>query len=281
MTIIDVHTHIFPPEIRSQRDTFFGNEPEFELLYRSATSKMVGADETVSMMDEQGVDRAVVMGFPWRSIETAKRHNDYVMAAVQRHPTRLIGFCCFDPLHPSAASEAQRCLEAGLSGIGELAFYSTGIDDQCLDALDPVMALARQHQCVVMLHTNEPVGHQYPGKSPNTLSQIYNLAKRFSDNRLILAHWGGGIFLYTLLKKEIRQVLSNIWFDTAASPYLYRVQIYRQAVELAGLDKVLFGSDHPLLKPDRYMKELAAAGLDQSQQAAICSTNTAALLNLR
>jgi hypothetical protein len=36
-----------------------------------------------------------------------------------------------------------------------------------------------------------------------------------------------------------------------------------------------------LLKPDRYMKELAAAGLDQSQQAAICSTNTAALLNLR
>jgi predicted TIM-barrel fold metal-dependent hydrolase len=281
MTIIDVHTHIFPPEIRSQRDSFFGNEPEFELLYRSATSKMAGADGTVSMMDEQGVDRAVVMGFPWRSIETARRHNDYIMDAARRHPTRLIGFCCFDPLHPAAANEAQRCLEAGLSGIGELAFYSTGIDDQCLDALDPVMALARQHHCVVMLHTNEPVGHQYPGKSPNTLSQIYNLAKRFSDNRLILAHWGGGIFLYTLLKKEIRQVLSNIWFDTAASPYLYQVQIYRQAIELAGLDKVLFGSDHPLLKPDRYMKELAAAGLDESQRAAICGANTAKLLNLR
>ncbi|MGD9008326.1 MAG: amidohydrolase family protein [Desulfobacteraceae bacterium] len=280
MTIIDVHTHIFPPEIRSQRGRFFSNEPEFELLYRSATSKMAGAGETVSMMDEQGVDRAVVMGFPWRSIETARRHNDYIMDAVGRHPTRLIGFCCFDPLHPAAANEAQRCLEAGLSGIGELAFYSSGIDDRCLDALDPVMALARRHRCVVMLHTNEPVGHQYPGKSPNTLSQIYNLAKRFSDNRLILAHWGGGIFMYTLLKKEIRQVLSNIWFDTAASPYLYQVQIYRQAIELAGLDKVLFGSDHPLLKPDRYMKELAAAGLDESQQAAICGANTAKLLNL-
>jgi predicted TIM-barrel fold metal-dependent hydrolase len=280
MTIIDVHTHIFTPEVQSQRDRFFGNEPEFELLYSSETSKMAGADETVAMMDEQGVNRAVVMGFPWRSIETARRHNDYIMEAVGRHPKRLIGLCCFDPLHPAAPDEAQRCLEAGLSGIGELAFYSTGIDDRCLDALDPVMALARQHHCIVMLHTNEPVGHQYPGKSPNTLSQIYNLAKRFSDNRLILAHWGGGIFLYTLLKKEIRQVLSNVWYDTAASPYLYQVQIYRQAIELVGVEKVLFGSDYPLLLPDRYIKELAAAGLDESQRAAVCGANTAKLLNL-
>lgn len=280
MTIIDGHSHIFPPDVRSQRDRFFGNEPEFELLYRSVKSKMAGADETVAMMDEHGVDRAVVMGFPWRAIETAKRHNDYIMEAVGRHPTRLIGFCCLDPLHPQAATETQRCLEAGLSGIGELAFYSSGIDDRCLDALDPVMALARRHHCVVMLHTNEPVGHQYPGKSPNTLSQIYNLAQRFSDNRLILAHWGGGIFLYSLLKKEIRRVLSNVWFDTAASPYLYQVQIYRLAIELAGLEKILFGSDYPLLKPDRYLKEMAAAGLDQSQQNAICSTNIARLLHL-
>lgn len=281
MAIIDVHTHIFPPEVRLQRDKFFGNEPELELLYGSVKSKMAGADETVAMMDEHGVDRAVVMGFPWRSIETAKRHNDYILEAVGRHPTRLIGFCCLDPLHPEAAGEAQRCLEAGFSGIGELAFYSTGINDRCLDALDPVMALARQHRCVVMLHTNEPVGHQYSGKSPNTLSQIYSLAKRFSDNRLILAHWGGGIFLYMLLKKEIRQVLYNIWFDTAASPYLYQVQIYRQAIELAGLEKVLLGSDYPLLKPDRYIKEMTAAGLDQVQQTAICGANAAKLLHLR
>jgi predicted TIM-barrel fold metal-dependent hydrolase len=279
--IIDVHTHIFPPEVRSQRDRFFNNEPQFELLYNSVKSKMAGADETVAMMDDQGVDRTVVLGFPWRSIETVQRHNDYIMEAVVRHPRRLIGFCCVDPLHPEAGDEVQRCLEAGLSGIGELAFYTTGIDDRCLDALDPVMALARQHQCVVMLHTNEPVGHHYPGKSPNTLSQIYNLAKRFPDNRLILAHWGGGIFLYLLLKREIRQILSNIWFDTAASPYLYQAQIYRQAVELAGPDKVLLGSDYPLLKPDRYIKEMESTGLDESQRASICGANTARLLALR
>jgi predicted TIM-barrel fold metal-dependent hydrolase len=59
------------------------------------------------------------------------------------------------------------------------------------------------------------------------------------------------------------------------------MQIYRQAIELIGVEKVLFGSDYPLLKPDRYIKELTAAGLDESQRAAICGANTAKLLNLR
>lgn len=280
MTIIDAHTHIFPPQVRTRRNNFFDNEPEFKLLYASPKSRMAGADETVAMMDANGVERAVVMGFPWRSLETARRHNDYILEAVGRHPRRLIGFCCFDCLHPDAAAEAQRCLDAGMSGVGELAFYRSGIDDRCLEALDPIMAVARQTQRVVLLHTNEPVGHDYPGKSPNTLAQIYALAKRFADNRIILAHWGGGIFFYALLKKEIRDVLSNIWFDTAASPYLYQVQVYRQAVDLVGVEKILMGSDYPLLEPGRYLKEMAAAGLEPSQREVICGTNAARLLNL-
>jgi hypothetical protein len=280
MTIIDAHTHIFPPQVRSRRDDFFGSEPEFKLLYASPKSRIAGADETIAMMDKNGVERAVVMGFPWRSMETARRHNDYILDAVGRHPRRLIGFCCFDCLHPDAAVEAQRCLDAGMSGVGELAFYRSGIDDRCLQALDPIMALARQAHCVVLLHTNEPVGHDYPGKSPNTLAQIYALAKRFSGNRIILAHWGGGIFFYALLKKEIRQVLANIWFDTAASPYLYQAQIYRQAIDLVGVEKILMGSDYPLLEPSRYLKEMADAGLEPSQRNAICGTNAARLLNV-
>lgn len=234
----------------------------------------------VAMMDQHRIDKAVVLGFPWRSMEMVKRHNDDILAAVHRHPNRLIGLCCLDPLHREAASEAERCLEAGLSGIGELAFYSSGLDKRCLDALDSIMEIARQFDRVIMLHTNEPVGHQYPGKSPNTLAQIYALAKRYNQNRIILAHWGGGIFLFTLLKKEIRKVLSNIWYDTAASPYLYQERIYQLAIELAGLDKILLGSDYPLLMPDRYFTEMASAGLNESEQKAICGANAARLFKL-
>jgi len=45
--IIDFHTHIFPPLFRDKRDLFFNNEPAFELLYRSPSSKMAGEDDLI------------------------------------------------------------------------------------------------------------------------------------------------------------------------------------------------------------------------------------------
>jgi uncharacterized protein len=278
--IIDIHTHAFPPSIRNGRERFFTGEPAFRLLYESPKSLLVGGSDTVAMMDEQGVDKSVIFGFPWQSIETCRLNNDYILEAVSRHPSRLIGFCCVDPLHPEAAAEVERCLQAGLAGVGELAFYTSGIDSRCLASLDPIMALARRFDCPVMLHTNEPVGHQYPGKSPNTLMQIYTLVQRFAHNRIILAHWGGGIFFYALLKKEVRETLANVWFDTAASPFLYQPQIYTQAMALAGEDKILFGTDFPLLKPQRYFKEMDQDGLSESQKAAVCGTNAAKILGV-
>jgi hypothetical protein len=275
--LIDFHTHIFPKAIREQRERYLPGEPAFELLYASANAKMVGADQLVAAMDQNGVDKAVTFGFPWQSMQTARRHNDYILEAVQRHPKRLIGFCCVDAAQPEAPDEVERCLKAGLAGVGELAFYCD--DFACRsDTLDQIMALARRFDCPVMLHTNEPVGHPYPGKTNNTLAQIYALVKRYAENRIVLAHWGGGIFWYTLMKKEVTEVLANVWFDTAASPFLYKPAIYAMAMTLAGEDKVLFGTDYPLLAAPRYLKEMAQAGLSEAQTRKICFRNAATLL---
>ena len=118
----------------------------------------------------------------------------------------------------------------------------------------------------------------YPGKAPNTLVRIYELVRRFSDNRLILAHWGGGLFFYGLLKKEVSQAFANVWFDTAASPYLYTPAVYRSAVSIVGKEKVLFGTDYPLLPPERYFKEMDQAGLTTEEKSALCGANAMAVL---
>jgi len=278
--IIDFHTHIFPKAIRENREKYFPTEPAFKLLYSSSGSKLVGAREIVVSMDEQGVDKSVVFGFPWKSKEIFQFHNDYIMEAVERYPERLIGLCCFDPLHKETVAEAVRCLEGGLSGIGEIAFYQSSIDDTALDRLTPLMEICHDRDLPFLIHTNEPVGHIYPGKTPNTLKQIYNLVNRFSKNKIVLAHWGGGIFFFNLLKKDVKESLKNVYFDTAASPFLYAPQIYRYAKEIAGLDKILFGSDFPLLKPIRYFKELEKTGLSKDQIESICGRNAARLLKL-
>ncbi|NNG01567.1 MAG: amidohydrolase [Desulfobacteraceae bacterium] len=278
--IIDFHTHAFPTEIRDDRGRFFPEEPDFRLLYDADNARLAGVSEILQSMDSHGVDRSVIFGFPWHNMETTRNHNDYIIASVKKHPDRFVGFCCVDPLGADATMEVERCLDSGLSGVGELAFYHSGIDENCLDHLDPVMRVCADRQIPVMIHTNEPIGHQYPGKTPNTLIQIYSLIKRFPDNTLILAHWGAGIFFYTLLKKEIRSVLKNVYYDTAASPFLYDTAIYGLAKQLGVLNRVLMGSDFPLLSPQRYLDEIGDSGLDHEDRVMVMGQNAARLLGL-
>jgi predicted TIM-barrel fold metal-dependent hydrolase len=279
--IIDAHTHLFPEKIRKNRELFFSEEPAFKKLYQSPKSRLLGAKEMLASMDAEQVDKSVIFGFPWKNEGLFKRHNDYIGEVVNRYPQRFIGLGCFDPYSDGAAEETQRCLQGnGLSGIGELAFYQSGIDSASLARLEPVMEICRNRHLPILIHTNEPIGHQYPGKTPNTLAQIYQLIVTFQKNKIILAHWGGGLFFFSLLKKEVKQHLKHVYFDTAASPYLYDANVYRLAIELVGVGKILFGSDFPLLPPARYFDEMKAAGLSQEEMQQICGLNAAKLFNL-
>jgi len=278
--VIDFHTHIFPRYFREKREAFFPQEPAFETLYRSANSRLASKDELLQTMEEHGIQRSVIFGFPWEKTEHFRRHNDYIIESVQRHPDKLTGFCCFSPLSPNAPSEVRRCLDAGLAGVGELAVYQSGFSEKIIRSLHGVMEICADRNVPVLFHTNEPVGHVYPGKTPVELSEIYALLKQYPSNTIILAHWGGGLFFYSLMKKEVRDVLKSVWFDTAASPFLYDPQIYRMAGEIVGTDKILFGTDYPLISPKRYFKEMELAGLSEESVRGICGENAAKLLSI-
>ncbi|MBN1102967.1 MAG: amidohydrolase [Deltaproteobacteria bacterium] len=279
--IVDFHTHIFPPAFVGDRGLLFSGEPAFELLYGSPDSRMAGTEELLRTMDEEEIERSVVFGFPWEKEDHLRRHNDYVIESVQKYPHRLTGFCTFSPLSNRALKEAERCLDAGLSGVGELALYHG--DASAVPRGGPLRELADlclRFDVPVLLHANEPVGHAYPGKTTTPLSEFYELVKERPANRFVLAHWGGGLFFYALMKKEVREVLRNTWFDTAASPYLYTPDIYRIAGEIIGYERILFGSDYPLLKPGRYFQEMEDARIPEEAVKKIKGENAALLLGL-
>lgn len=276
--IIDFHTHVFPPFFKENRSECLRRDSAFQALYDSPNAKLAEAEELIRNMDENGVKRSVIFGFPWEDSELFIRHNDYVIQSVVKYPDRLTGFCCFSPLAKEGAAETERCLNLGLKGVGELAVYGSGITGAVIENLKEVMALCLRYDALFMLHVNEPVGHEYPGKTPNTLPEIYRFVKTFPSNRTILAHWGGGLLFYGLMKKEVRETLKNVWFDTAASPFLYAPSMYRIAGEIIGFEKILFGSDYPLLSPARYVREIASEGLSPDQQAQILCLNAQGLL---
>ncbi len=278
--ILDGHTHIFPDEVIRGREDFFADEPALRLLYESPKSKMVGPEELLDAMAAEGVEASVVLGFPWRRERHWRRHNEVILEAQRRWPQKFFGFCAAHPAVPGGVREIERCLAAGARGIGELAFYMRDRSADFLAILAPVAELCQHYKAPLLLHTNDPadVGATYPGKAPFSLAAIYQLIKTFPEVTWILAHWGGGLPFYGLLKKEAPEVFKNVYFDTAASPYLYRPVIYRVVADMIGPEKVLFGSDYPLLPPSRYVKEMGEANLPEDWQEMILGKNLARLM---
>ena len=277
--MVDVHTHLFPDWVQRNRKDYAGRDEVFKGIYGNEKARMVNADEMIQAMEDQGVAASVVFGFPWADQGLNREHNDYILDAAPRYPGRLIPFACLNPLAPGAEEETVRCVEKGARGIGEIAFYDRVIDEEVIDSLRPVMEVLREADLPLLIHTNEPVGHVYPGKSMKNLTEIELLVRNFPDNTIILAHWGGGILFFELMK-ELKALFRNVYYDTAASPFLYQPQIFDVAGRIIGYDRILLGTDYPLIPPQRYLRQISDSVKDEGKVRMICRENAARLLNL-
>src|SRR5712691_5305985 len=163
--------------------------------------------------------------------------------------------------------------------LGELMPHGQGYRLNDLALLTPIIEIVRQYQLIVLSHSSEPVGHSYPGKGDIHLQDLVAFLTAFPDVRFIAAHWGGGLPFYTLMP-EIQRITANVWYDTAATIYLYRAPIFRVAAQLVGADRILFASDYGLLPQQRIIDHVRQAGLDAQEQAMILGENARSLLRL-
>ena len=276
--IIDFHTHIFPPEIIKQRQHYLKLDRWFGLLYDNPRARMASATDLIASMEKAGIDKSVAFGFAFADPGLCRLCNEYVLEAAHQHPNRLIPFVLMNPRNVgSAENEARRCLEVGARGIGELMPDGQGFELTDFPLLDFVMHMARQFRVPVMVHVNELVGHTYPGKGEQGPYRAYQLAIHYPDNVIILAHWGGGLPFYELMP-EARTALGNIYYDTAASLYLYEDAIFRHVAAWAP-NKILWGTDYPLIAQKRFLKRVKRAGLDADTLAKVLGGNATLVLD--
>ena len=92
------------------------------------------------------------------------------------------------------------------------------------------------------------------------MTRFIENAREYPDVKIVCAHLGGGLPFYALMP-EIREALENVWFDTAATPFLYEAGVFRTVVGLVGAEKILPGSDYPLIRYDRLRRQMAEAGM--------------------
>lgn len=267
-TIVDAHVHILPDRIRADPAVAYADS-WFTTCHASPRAVLAGPDELLAAMDEDGVDRAVCFTWPFADVQLCVEANDWLATRVRASPDRIIGFGVVNPADPGAAAEALRCARIGLRGIGELNADAQGwaLDD--IGAFASLAEACTSAALPINLHASEPVGHDYPGKGTAHPHRIEALATAYPDLRVIAAHLGGGLPFYARMPEVRNLFRANLYVDTAAAPWLYDAQAYADVVDLIGADRVLLGSDFPLLRARRYLPELRGR-LGEADAAMVC-----------
>lgn len=288
---LDAHIHYTPPTLAADMAQFGAQEPYWELLLAGEPSLQgwASAERMVADMDRAGLDRVLIQGEYRQRHETSVIRNDQALELVNRWPDRIMAFAMIQPkAGRKALEELERCRAGGLCGVGELNPYAQGYSLDDPDFLR-VVEYAIHHNLPLALHVSEEVGPYYPGKSTTPLRHYYELARRYPDLKLILAHWGGGLLFYEIMPR-VRRELGQVWYDTAASPLLYpTARIFTVALQAVDHRKILYGSDYPLrLYPRRqqepdfapFIAEIDGLGLAEEIYNDIMGRNAARLLGL-
>lgn len=251
MPIIDAHVHLYPAEVDADPAAWAKARGERHWAVLCTRKRRDGRpvqtlptiEQLLAAMDAAGVARAVLLGWYWEKPDTCVWQNRFYAACVRAHPDRLAAFAT---LHPAAGreatlSEVRRARDDGLIGLGELSPHSQGyaVDDPVFGA---ALELAGELGMPVNLHVTDPDSRPFPGRIETPGGDFLRLAQAFPATTFVLAHWGG---LLPLRDARFR-ALSNVYYDTAASPLMYDASIWPKALAALGEERVLFGSDYPL-----------------------------------
>jgi predicted TIM-barrel fold metal-dependent hydrolase len=236
-------------------------------------------------MDEAQVTQAVLLGWYWEQESTCRWHNAQMAEWMRIAPERLLGFAAIYP-NENVLDQLETAHTLGFRGVGELHF---GV--QAFSAESPHwQAMAKwcvAHDWPINCHATETAGHEHPGSIATPLQEFVRMAQAEPELKLILAHWGGGLPFYEQ-NPRLRKVLRNVYYDSAASPLLYDIGVFKQMLELVGIEKLLFGSDYPLRIYPRQQKTadmrrylqniLNDSGLNQAELASFLGGNFKRLL---
>ncbi|MGH2350487.1 MAG: amidohydrolase family protein [Chloroflexota bacterium] len=281
--IVDAHAHVFSDVVLQRRAEFAERDRWFGHLNPPGSRYLASPSRLVSAMDAAGVDVAVALSFGWADHDLCVEQNDCVLDAARAFPNRIIPFCAVQPAAGAAAmTELERVARRGCRGIGELFPDGQGFSVEDAQLMAPLIEACAALGLVLVVHGSEPVGRVYAGKgqtTPDRLLRLATLATEVApDLPIICAHLGGGLPFYELMP-DVRAQASRLYYDTGAAAYLYEPRALAHVAAIAP-DRLLFGSDYPVIGLRRMVDFAAAAGLAEEQHAALMGGNAARLLGL-
>ena len=282
--ICDAHCHFFSTPFFETLARQRGGSDTADTLTRELGWEPPGTDESLAdrwagELDARGVSRTVL-------IASVPGDETSVAAAVRRHPTRFVGFFMLDPAAPDAPDRARHALtELALRGICMFpAMHHVALhDDRVARILDVAAAQPGTavfvHCGVLSVGVRKKLG--LPSRFDMRLGQpldLHRLATTFPGVPFIIPHFGAGLLREALM---VADACPNVYLDTSSSnswiryiPGLTLDAVFRQAVQVLGASRLLFGTDSSFFprgwqrgildEQKRIVQALGVSGEDQA-----------------
>jgi predicted TIM-barrel fold metal-dependent hydrolase len=227
------------------------------------------ADRWIQDLDRNGINRAAL-------IASVPGDEESVARAVARHPQRFVGFFMLDPTAADAQPRAERAFASGLRtmclfpAMHRYALHDPHVTD--------IVALAARHDgAAVFVHcgalsvgVRKKLGlpSRFDVRHGNPLD-LQHLAADHPRLPFVIPHFGAGLFREALL---VADLCANVYFDTSSTnrwvayhPSLDLVAVFRQALAVAGPDRLLFGTDSSFFPRgwNREIRDTQLAALDK------------------
>jgi len=275
---IDVHVH--PPGPHGE-----------SLLSSEAARKYFKAEKPLESVDEMAeyyakidvfgvvfaIDNESVSGFPPPS-------NDYIADIQKKYPKQFMSFGSVDPWKGRAAvREISRCAEElGMRGLKFMPNTQEFFPNE--RRFYPIWEEAQKQDLIVLIHSGTTgVGAGMPGgggvklKYSRPIPYIDDVAADFPEMRIIMAHPA-----WPWQEEQLAMLVHkpNVYMDLSGwSPKYFQPSLVQYANTLIQ-DKVLFGSDWPVLSPERWLRDFESAGFNDNVREKILLTNAARLLGI-
>ena len=260
MKYIDIHAHIFPDKIAEKVIT------TLEEYYNFSWQGNGTLKDLLSAMDSASILRTVIFSCATKPEQVAPA-NDFLQQIRSLYPDRFYAFGTIHPDHPDVPAMLNSIRNAKLQGIKlHPDFQKIYIDEPAMmriyEQLDASLPL--------MIHMGD---FRTDFSSPYRLSRVL---KRFPNLKIIAAHFGG----YSEWDQVWKHLIGKeVYFDTSSSIFKLGADEAAKIVRAHGVDKILFGSDYPAVRPAHAIAEVLAMNLSSDDNEKIFYRNAERILN--
>jgi len=286
--IIDMHVHPYCKDVSIIPDVESGLKAQFESKYRANSKQRMAirkkmfteyvADDIIKLMDESGIDRAVIVAFDMTTqYGVVMVTNEDVSGLGSRYPNRFIPFASVDPSTGRAAVEEleHAIVDLGCKGLKLCPpVQKFDISDSKLNQL---WDLALDMDIVVWTHTAHQMGHFGSDARLGHPMLVEPVAHRYPDLKIVLGHCG---FPWVWEAWSLVTRHPNVYVDISAYIDLYNYFPWDAYIKYGAEERVLFATDYPVRTWKQTLAALNEVDIPTEFKKKILGENARRLLNL-